>query len=104
MHTTGCCKLSFLPASSFIMVNKKRISEINEMTVSSGTGEALPTLVRRSDWIPVGVATRWAVRHRRFECMPSTLGHELWKPLPVPDRSLAHTGTRRNRIVRTALA
>ena len=76
------------------MANKKRISEINEineMNVSSnsgtgkyrvlpivlGTGEALPTLVRKSDWIPVRVATRWAVRRRRFECMPSTLGHDL---------------------------
>lgn len=41
------------------------------------TGEQLPTLVRSSDWIPVRVATRWAVRRRRFECMPSTLAHDL---------------------------
>jgi integrase len=41
------------------------------------TGEVLPTLVRRRDWIPARVATRWAVRRRRFECMPSTLAHDL---------------------------
>jgi integrase len=42
-----------------------------------GTGEALPTLVRTGNWIPVRVATRWAVRRRRFECMDSTLAHDL---------------------------
>jgi hypothetical protein len=41
------------------------------------TGETLPTLVRNSDWIPARVATRWAVRRRRFECMPNTLAHNL---------------------------
>lgn len=41
------------------------------------TGETLPTLVRKSNWIPVRVATRWAVRRRRFECMDSTLAHDL---------------------------
>ena len=41
------------------------------------TGETLPTLVRNSAWIPARVATRWAVRRRRFECMPNTLAHNL---------------------------
>ena len=41
------------------------------------TGETLPTLVRRGDWIPVRVVTRWAVRRRRFECMESTLARDL---------------------------
>jgi len=41
------------------------------------TGETLPTLVRRSNWIPVRVATGCAVRRRRFECMDSTLAHDL---------------------------
>ena len=47
------------------------------LPVELGTGEVLPTLVRTTDWIPVRVATRWAVRRRRFECMPSTLDHDL---------------------------
>jgi len=47
------------------------------LPVEIGTGEVLPTLVRNTDWIPVRVATRWAVRRRRFECMPSTLDHDL---------------------------
>ena len=34
-----------------------------------GTAELLPTLVRKSDWILARVATRWAIRRRRFECM-----------------------------------
>lgn len=41
------------------------------------TGEPLPTLVRSTEWIPVRVPTRWAVRRRRFECMPNTLAHDL---------------------------
>jgi hypothetical protein len=47
------------------------------LPVELGTGEVLPTPVRTADWIPVRVATRWAVRRRRFECMPSTLDHDL---------------------------
>jgi integrase len=47
------------------------------LPIAHSTGETLPTLVRRSDWIPARVATRWVVRRRRFECMPSTLGHDL---------------------------
>src|SRR6516162_2441252 len=34
-----------------------------------GTAELLPTLVRKSDWILARVATRRAIRRRRFECM-----------------------------------
>jgi integrase len=41
------------------------------------TGETLPTLVCNSDWIPLRVPTRWAVRRRRFECMDSTLAANL---------------------------
>ena len=41
------------------------------------TGENLPVLVRKSNWIPVRVPTRWAVRRRRFECMENTLSRDL---------------------------
>ena len=41
------------------------------------TGEILPALVERSSWIPLRVATRWAVRRRRWQCMPLTLTNEL---------------------------
>ncbi|MGA1981114.1 MAG: site-specific integrase [Acidobacteriaceae bacterium] len=41
------------------------------------TGESLPVLVRKSDWIPLRVPTRWAVRRRRFECMENTLSRDL---------------------------
>ncbi len=41
------------------------------------TGESLPLLIRKSDWIPLRVPTRWAVRRRRFECMKSTLSRDL---------------------------
>jgi integrase len=41
------------------------------------TGENLPVLIRKSDWIPLRVPTRWAVRRRRFECMENTLSRDL---------------------------
>lgn len=47
------------------------------LPITLETGETLPTLVHASDWLPVRVATRWAVRRRRFECMDSTLAHDL---------------------------
>lgn len=47
------------------------------LPLSLDTGEVLPTLVRCSNWVPARVATRWAVRRRRFECMDSTLARDL---------------------------
>jgi hypothetical protein len=47
------------------------------VAITLATGEALPTLVRSNDWMPVRVPTRWAVRRRRFECMDSTLANDL---------------------------
>src|SRR6266704_1758134 len=47
------------------------------LPVVLNTGEPVPVLVHDSDWLPVRVATRWVVRRRRFECMPSTLDHDL---------------------------
>ena len=35
------------------------------------TGERLPCLVNSQTWIPVRVATRWAVRHRRLRTQSS---------------------------------
>jgi len=45
--------------------------------ITHETGESLPVLVRKSDWIPLRVPTRWAVRRRRFECMENTLSRDL---------------------------
>lgn len=41
------------------------------------TGECLPALVRRADWVPVRTATRYPVRHRRFACIDTTLDRDL---------------------------
>jgi hypothetical protein len=45
--------------------------------IKLGTGERLPTLVYGDTWIPVKVATRWAIRYRRFRVQSSTLCSEL---------------------------
>jgi hypothetical protein len=78
-----------------MLTNKKRITAPNKQMCPAGnrkyrvlpivlnTGETLPTLVRRSNWIPVRVATRWAVRRRRFECMGFRLAHDL-RALALP--------------------
>jgi hypothetical protein len=41
------------------------------------TGERLPCLVDASTWLPTRVATRWAVRYRRFRVQSSTLAADL---------------------------
>lgn len=41
------------------------------------SGERLPCLVDAQTWIPLRVATRWAVRYRRFRVQPSTLTNNL---------------------------
>jgi integrase len=48
---------------------------VRQLTLA--TGECLPVLVRKSDWIPLKVPTRWAVTRRRFECMENTLSNDL---------------------------
>jgi integrase len=40
-------------------------------------GERLPCLVDAETWEPVRVATRWAVRYRRYHVQPSTLANNL---------------------------
>jgi integrase len=41
------------------------------------SGERLPCLVELATWIPVRVATRWAVRYRRYRVQASTLANNL---------------------------
>jgi len=41
------------------------------------SGERLPCLVDGQTWIPLRVATRWAVRYRRLRVQPSTLTNNL---------------------------
>jgi hypothetical protein len=66
------------------------------LPIALATGESLPTLVRSSDWLPLRLATRWAVRRRRFECMSSTLDHAgLGSSLRVGG-ILAQQGSRRH--------
>lgn len=41
------------------------------------SGERLPCLVESETWIPARVATRWAVRYRRYRVQSSTLANNL---------------------------
>lgn len=41
------------------------------------SGERLPCLVETATWLPVRVATRWAVRYRRYRVQSSTLANNL---------------------------
>ena len=41
------------------------------------TGERLPCLVDRHTWLPMRLATRWAVRYRRYRVQASTLAGNL---------------------------
>ena len=41
------------------------------------TGERLPCLVERETWLPVRLATRWAMRTRRYRRQSSTLTDNL---------------------------
>jgi integrase len=52
------------------------------LNVVLDSGERLPCLVEAATWIPVRVATRWAVRYRRYRVQSSTLANNL--------RALAH--------------
>lgn len=47
------------------------------LNVVLDSGERLPCLVESATWIPVRVATRWAVRYRRYRVQASTLGNNL---------------------------
>jgi hypothetical protein len=47
------------------------------LNVVLDSGERLPCLVETATWIPVRVATRWAVRYRRYRVQSSTLANNL---------------------------
>lgn len=47
------------------------------ITLTLDTGEVLPVLVEAATWVPARIATRWAVRRRRLECMDNTLAADL---------------------------
>jgi hypothetical protein len=58
------------------------------LNVLLDSGERLPCLVEAATWIPVRVATRWAVRYRRYRVQSSTLANNL-KVREGATRSLA---------------
>jgi integrase len=47
------------------------------LNVVLSSGERLPCLVESATWLPVRVATRWAVRYRRYRVQSSTLANNL---------------------------
>src|ERR1700730_12226133 len=47
------------------------------LNVVLDSGELLPCLVESATWLPVRVATRWAVRYRRYRVQSSTLANNL---------------------------
>jgi len=47
------------------------------LNVVLDSGERLPCLVETATWIPARVATRWAVRYRRYRVQSSTLACAL---------------------------
>jgi len=47
------------------------------LNVVLDSGERLPCLVESATWLPVRVATRWAVRYRRYRVQSSTLANNL---------------------------
>jgi integrase len=47
------------------------------LNVVLDSGERLPCLVETATWLPVRVATRWAVRYRRYRVQSSTLANNL---------------------------
>lgn len=52
-------------------------SPFTVLNVVLGSGERLPCLVESTTWLPVRVATRWAVRYRRYRVQSSTLANNL---------------------------
>lgn len=60
----------------------RRTFQVLPLVLSSEIGgvavaEPLPTLVDTQTWIPLRLATRWAVRHLRWTCMPATIADSL---------------------------
>src|SRR5258708_26626817 len=55
----------------------ERLSPFCVLRLVLETGERLPCLVERETWLPVRLATRWAMRYRRYRRQPSTLADNL---------------------------
>src|SRR5215472_2487961 len=54
-----------------------RPSPFKALNVVLGSGERLPCLVESTTWLPARIATRWAVRYRRYRVQSSTLANNL---------------------------
>ena len=57
------------------------IADDHKLTIvhlTLSTGERLPCLVEAATWLPVKLATRWAVSHRRQRVQASTLTNDLF--------------------------
>ncbi len=54
-----------------------RTAPFTVLNVVLDSGERLPCLVESMTWLPVRVATRWAVRYRRYRVQSSTLASNL---------------------------
>jgi integrase len=52
-------------------------AQFTVLNIVLDSGERLPCLVEATTWIPVKVATRWAVRYRRYRVQSSTLANNL---------------------------
>jgi len=57
-------------------VSKQTAFTLIQLTLT--TGERLPCLVHTDTWLPVKLATRWAVTHRRLRVQSSTLRDNLY--------------------------
>jgi len=60
------------------MKNKLSPEDHTIVQLVLGSGERLPCLVESDTWLPVKLATRWAVRHRRNQVQASTLRSDLY--------------------------
>ena len=55
----------------------EQVSPFCALRLVLDTGERLPCLVDRETWLPVRLATRWAMRYRRYLQQSSTLADNL---------------------------
>src|SRR5690554_4858219 len=76
----GARLLTLLPFS-FSMEDTDLMRQEDSLSVVQlvlDSGERLPCLVETATWLPVRLATRWAVRHRRYQVQSSTLKSNLY--------------------------
>ncbi len=59
------------------MADLRRFRVVPVRLESPSGCEVLPTLIDAETWLPPSMALRWAVRARRWECMPNTLAGNL---------------------------